>query len=1106
MDEVSSYQSRVRSSRIASTEPSEAPEHSNITASTELWRDLAGLKEIIAVLRASNIPEPAVVTGPDKYIGQGSQFIVQEGSMMIPAVSNFTYHRVAIKRPKFALDPNKPFSIIDGSAQSHLKNLATEVKALTAPELRNHLNVVRLLAWSTLEGDTSYSPPLLVMELASSDMHSFLKQEAGEPSLKQKYFLCNDIASGLDAIHKCGFVHGDLKPANILMFSLQDRALAKLADFGLSFGDSDKTATSFRLGGTSGWQAPEVEAGQPLNLLEASKADNYSFGIVIWSIYLACGDPPKGLNATDRKDWAIEELERANTSQTTDPTVFRVLDDVIPALLCQDAAARPTNLVELLIRQGKQFMHPDPLIVNEPQEIVGVSSEQHVPESRTGLQQMESFPWEVSSRLNPLVRSLIPRFMENDNNANGSVIFNVFLDFTTMELRPETRNTSGYSPWDVVMAAARRGHLPAKAVIPDVLHFYQDGVPDQLRTQLLGYLSRAVGTGSTFARKHLERRDPEALCAAYQRFEADGGYGGFYHSRPPEHRLHRITALGSLSDLTGYLESMSNTDLDHRTPQGETALYLACSRGSWGIVDKLLSSGAKITEKCTKFGITCAHWLFAFDTTLQDTVIGRLIQKGADINAKVTEPFPLFHYPFQVPAGTPLHWAVTTHVHTTIRALVEHGADITIRDGCDPYKFDERVRVLGTYDSLYDEVTSFSETSTQGLSALDYAAMDHDPFLFELLVSSQRDVEINATDEEGFSVLHRLGTSPLRRTRSGCSFSFLPFQGNPTDLEDQLRRTVRAIVSLGGDLNQLTTPNIHLAQEEQNKGMTIEWNSYTPLMLAALGGRSTVVKVLLEAGADANKENEGGITALHYFCENQGPAREIARLLISAGAKVTHSSKTGVTPLQRAADAHNVDVMDRMLSHGANIEDTVKNPRSQLEGSSVIACLVRRGYVGNVFDETYDISVSASIERWLTVYADHDQRRRVLTRCAPNSGTLLYTFAGAFMRHSVAALIRLGAGVNSVSTQWHLEWLGDRRMKIISQETPLDAVIRYKGLNDDIMNKHRRKTIPENNHICMRAESVIKALLEAGGTRAPKSETAEPTLPDSKAGEVKELI
>ncbi|KAK6082989.1 hypothetical protein SCUP515_02223 [Seiridium cupressi] len=195
-----------------------------------------------------------------------------------------------------------------------------------------------------------------------------------------------------------------------------------------------------------------------------------------------------------------------------------------------------------------------------------------------------------------------------------------------------------------------------------------------------------------------------------------------------------------------------------------------------------------------------------------------------------------------------------------------------------------------------------------------------------------------------------------------------------------------------------------------------------------------------------------------------------------------------------------------MLSHGANIEDTVRNPRSQLEGSSVIACLVWRGYVGNVFDETYDISVSASIERWLTVYADHDQRRRVLTRCAPNSGTLLYTFAGAFMRHSVAALIRLGAEVNSVSTHGHLKWLGGRRMKIISQETPLDAVIRYKGLNDDIMNKHRRKTIPENNHICMRAESIIKALLEAGGTRAPKSETAEPTPPDSKAGEVKELI
>lgn len=144
--------------------------------------------------------------------------------------------------------------------------------------------------------------------------------------------------------------------------------------------------------------------------------------------------------------------------------------------------------------------------------------------------------------------------------------------------------------------------------------------------------------------------------------------------------------------------------------------------------------------------------------------------------------------------------------HTAIKAFVEQGADLLIRDGSDPYTYDERIRALNRFGSQNLQAHSVSETVTQGLSPLDLAASQHDPFIFELLVSLGGQVKINAVDEEGFSVLHRLSASNERRTRTGNAFSTLPFRGSRVRMRDDLRRTVAAIKALGGDMELLKTP------------------------------------------------------------------------------------------------------------------------------------------------------------------------------------------------------------------------------------------------------------------------------------------------------------
>jgi serine/threonine protein kinase len=72
-----------------------------------------------------------------------------------------------------------------------------------------------------------------------------------------------DIARGLSALHQCGVVHGDLKPANILAF-LKPELHAKIADFSHSFLDTGRTRNL--VGGSYIYAAPEWRSRRSLTL------------------------------------------------------------------------------------------------------------------------------------------------------------------------------------------------------------------------------------------------------------------------------------------------------------------------------------------------------------------------------------------------------------------------------------------------------------------------------------------------------------------------------------------------------------------------------------------------------------------------------------------------------------------------------------------------------------------------------------------------------------------------------------------------------------------------------------------------------------------------
>ena len=90
----------------------------------------------------------------------------------------------------------------------------------------------------------------------------------------------------------------------------------------------------------------------------------------------------------------------------------------------------------------------------------------------------------------------------------------------------------------------------------------------------------------------------------------------------------------------------------------------------------------------------------------------------------------------------------------------------------------------------------------------------------------------------------------------------------------------------------------------------------SPLITACVFGKTDEAKILIDAGADLNFQNNDGSTALHsaaFFCRP-----EIVKMLLDKGADKTIKNKFGATPYETVASPFNevkpaYDMMGKVL-------------------------------------------------------------------------------------------------------------------------------------------------------------------------------------------------
>jgi eukaryotic-like serine/threonine-protein kinase len=207
-----------------------------------------------------------------------------------------------------------------------------------------HPNVARVYDFGRDGG-----APFLVMELLEGETLA-ARLASGPLPPAEAARVAAAVADALDAAHRRGIVHRDVKPSNVM---LTRDGEVKVLDFGIAAAaDETHSTTGSGMYATVAYVSPERVAGEPAT----PASDLYSLGAVLYE--LLCGrppflGPPALVARAHLQDQPVPVRQLA-------PWVPARLAETCEAALAKDPARRPSSAASMAVRLRAAVGAPAP--------------------------------------------------------------------------------------------------------------------------------------------------------------------------------------------------------------------------------------------------------------------------------------------------------------------------------------------------------------------------------------------------------------------------------------------------------------------------------------------------------------------------------------------------------------------------------------------------------------------------------------------------------------------------------------------------------------------------------------------------------------------------
>ena len=387
--------------------------------------------------------------------------------------------------------------------------------------------------------------------------------------------------------------------------------------------------------------------------------------------------------------------------------------------------------------------------------------------------------------------------------------------------------------------------------------------------------------------------------------------------------LHWVALRDDLA--TAQLLIRAGADINAANQYGITPLSLACTNGSVAMVEKLLKAGAD-PNAVQQTGETA---IMTAARTGNVEVVKLLLAQGAEVNRQETRR-----------GQTALMWAVEQKHLQVARLLIEHGADVHAHSkrGFTPLLFAAQQGDLDSVRALLAAGVDVNETSSEWGSALVAAtARGHQTLSLFLL---EEGADPNAVDGNGIAALHYAvlkGFAVLASVPAHLGI-------NSHFYRPSMMRLVKALLAVGANPNARTGKGFRLGHSIGSRRVSMP--GATALLLASAAADPSLVRLLIEGGADVGLATETNMTPLMAAAglahrvdrptkEEYSSALEIAKLLVEEGADVNAVGENGWTALHGAAYIGSDGIVQLLVGSGATldvIDDFEQTPWSIAEG------------------------------------------------------------------------------------------------------------------------------------------------------------------------------